>query len=532
MAVLSFDPLYRRTWMFPRNIRRIEPWKLDQILNLLLACQEDTSSQEVQDWLYQELENLNIKRDRNKIKTGNAGGMRTYYSQLELLGLVVRDPSSKIYKPTRAGQKMMNHEDPLKVFRFQLFRLQYPSPYSVANNLRIDPRIKIKPFVFLCDLIKDERLNGLTSDEMAIPVLYGHNNDCFDECVQLILELRKKEYKFEEVINSSQDFYTVKAKNRNFEAGLKDVLDIANTAKNYLQAGQMIFEDPESKRFILTSNPEALNIIDTIGREPIEPFDNNYPESFQNRFGRFDKKKAVKAQTKEKSSKINGFEVLINTLFSSQLSENPYGVDVNSFVKNTAKNYGKSETEIHRIISPLIERRHSIERRVILDAAYSGGVQANLLEKATTEIFKKLGFDKSLWIGSKKAKTGRQGGFPDIYIRASQWDHCALGDSKATAKYKFPIGDTQKLASYYKDCELEIDPNCPSDFFVYVAGGFERDTQVQKYLALCKNNLGKPVSAITVTTLLDLVEQEKKPSLKTIIAKLSQGSYYTSATQF
>lgn len=532
MSVLSFDPLYRRTWMFPRNIRRIEPWKLDQILNLLLACQEDTSTQQVQDWLYQELENLNIKRDRNKMKTGNAGGMRTYYSQLELLGLIVRDPSSKIYVSTRAGQKMMNHEDPLKVFRYQLFRLQYPSPYSVANNLRIDPRIKIKPFVFLCDLLKDNRVNGLTSDEMAIPVLYGHNADCFEHCVQLILKLRQNNHKFETVVNSSQDFYTIKAKNRSFDAGLKDVLDIANTAKNYLQAGQMILEDSDSKRFVLTSNPEALTILNSVGREAIQPFDKQYSESFQIRYGRFDRQKGVNAQPKEKSLKLNGFEVLINTLFSSQLSENPYGVDVTSFVKNTAKNYGKSETEIHRIISPLIERRHSIERRVILDAAYSGGAQANLLERATTEIFKKLGFDKSLWIGSKKATTNRQGGFPDIYIRASQWNHCALGDSKATAKYKFPIGDTQKLGSYYKHCELEIDPNCSSEFFVYVAGGFETDSQVKKHLALCKNNLGKPVSAITVSALLDLVEREAKPSLETMITKLSQGSYYTSATQF
>lgn len=531
MTILLFDPHYRRTWMFPRNIRRIEPWKLDQILNLLLACQEDTSTQDVQDWLYQELERLNIKRDRKKVKSSNAGGMRTYFSQLELLGLVTRDPKTKIYMPTRAGQKMMSHQNPLKVFRYQLCRLQYPSPYSVANNLSIDPRIKIKPFVFLCDLLRDERLNGLTSQEMAIPVLYGHNNDCFEYCVQMILKLRKHNGNFEEIIKSVNDFYTIKTKNRDFKAGLQDVLDIANTAKNYLQAGQLIINEEESKRYVLTSNQEALNILDTIGKEPIQPFNKEYSESFQIRYGRFDRKKGGINAKNEKNLKRDGFEVLISTLFTSQLSENPYGVNVQDFVKETAHNYGQSQTEIHRIISPLITRRRSIERQVVMDAAFSGGAQAKLLEKATTELFKRLGFDKSEWIGSKKA-SGRQGGFPDIYIRASHWTHCAFGDTKATVKYKFPIGDTLKLSSYYKLCEADLDPECPSDFFVYVAGGFENDCQVTKHLALCKQNLGKPVSAITVSALLELVEADTKPTVMAIIEKLSQGKYYTSATQF
>lgn len=137
------------------------------------------------------------------------------------------------------------------------------------------------------------------------------------------------------------------------------------------------------------------------------------------------------------------------------MSDTPYGVNVRQFVDEIKTGYGLSENDVYNIISPLIQRRNSIEKQVVLDAAFSGGVQASLLEKAVTEIFKRLGFDQSQWIGSRKPKT-RRGGYPDIYIRASSWNHCAMGDSKATNRYKFPIGDTQKLATYYNSCELEL----------------------------------------------------------------------------
>lgn len=534
MAILSFDPKYRRTWMFPRNIRRIEPWKLDQILNLLLACQDNTGSQIVQDALYTELEKLNIKRERNSIKSKNAGGMRTYFSQLEILGLIVADPKTKLYEPTKAGFEMMNHREPMKVFRYQLCRLQYPSSYSYSQNLKIDPRIKIKPFVFLCKLLRDERLGGLSCKDMVIPILYGHSDDCYEECVTRILKLRNEKYDFTKVIFDKKDFYTVKAKNRNYDGGLKDVLDIANTAKNYLQAGNMILEDDDfadNKRYVLTSDFDALEILQNIGEEPIEQYDQISTENFQLRYGRYDSKKAVRPWGNKSALKNSGLNILVSTLFTARLSDTPYGVNVRQFVDEIKTGYGLSENDVYNIISPLIQRRNSIERQVVLDAAFSGGVQASLLEKAVTEIFKRLGFDQSQWIGSRKPKT-RRGGYPDIYIRASSWNHCAMGDSKATNRYKFPIGDTQKLATYYNSCELELDTHCPSDFFIYIAGGFESENLVKKHLLLCRQNLGKPVSAITVGTLLDLVTLKQKPDLRTIIQKFSSGSFYTSVKQF
>lgn len=51
------NPKFRTMWMFPRNIRKIEAWKLVQISQLLEACTGNTTSQTVQDQLYDQLEN-------------------------------------------------------------------------------------------------------------------------------------------------------------------------------------------------------------------------------------------------------------------------------------------------------------------------------------------------------------------------------------------------------------------------------------------------------------------------------------------
>ena len=58
-------PAYRTMWMFPRNIRRIEPWKLVQIASILEACTANTMEQSVQDGLYDQLEKLGVKRRLN-----------------------------------------------------------------------------------------------------------------------------------------------------------------------------------------------------------------------------------------------------------------------------------------------------------------------------------------------------------------------------------------------------------------------------------------------------------------------------------
>lgn len=84
-------PVYRQLWMFPRNIRLIEPWKLVQISKILTLSDGDITDQSVQDGLYARLHDLGVKIAANEYGVSNSGGMRTYLAQLACLGFFWKD---------------------------------------------------------------------------------------------------------------------------------------------------------------------------------------------------------------------------------------------------------------------------------------------------------------------------------------------------------------------------------------------------------------------------------------------------------
>ena len=51
---------YRTMWMIPRNIRRIDPWKLVQTAKIVDAATGDLTDQKVQDALYAALNKANV----------------------------------------------------------------------------------------------------------------------------------------------------------------------------------------------------------------------------------------------------------------------------------------------------------------------------------------------------------------------------------------------------------------------------------------------------------------------------------------
>ena len=184
----------RTLWMFPRNIRRIEPWKLCQITKLLATLEGDYCEQSVQDNLYEALEQHGLKCPKNENGVPNPGGMRTYIAQLTCLGLFWRDPKTKQYELTQAGQALFDAERPVRVLTCQLLRMQYPSPYSTSTQVKISETVRVKPFAFVMDLLEHPRIKGhITTNELVIPVIYGRTPNCLELCVEKILKLRAGE---------------------------------------------------------------------------------------------------------------------------------------------------------------------------------------------------------------------------------------------------------------------------------------------------------------------------------------------------
>lgn len=281
----------------------------------------------------------------------------------------------------------------------------------------------------------------------------------------------------------------------------------------------------DNKRLELNEDVCVQGDICTWMDERIEPLDPDHLAAWQQRFGRYTKTKSIRSRS---TQQINGEKALVCSNFINAVTEAPYAFNLQAFINDQAATYGKTPAEIGLLISGVRDRVANIERDTIKQAAASGGREAISLEKAVTGIFRKLGFDLSEHIGQKTA-SNREGGYPDIRIRASGMTECGFGDSKATMNYGLPLNDTIKLKTYYKDCWQEFDDKTPSKFFLYIAGGFGKSAKaVESSLQKCSESYGQPVSAVTVDALLDLVEMTNPPPAAKLMNAFKKGGYFAS----
>ena len=65
-------PAFQTMWMFPRNIRCIEPRKLAQISKLIVVCTGDLVPQEVQDDLHLQLQELIVHSKKDHTVSATA----------------------------------------------------------------------------------------------------------------------------------------------------------------------------------------------------------------------------------------------------------------------------------------------------------------------------------------------------------------------------------------------------------------------------------------------------------------------------
>ncbi len=519
--------------MIPRNIRRVEPWKIVQIMTLIDSIDGNVGGQVDQDRLYDELAGLGVKSERGKNGVNNAGGFRTYLAQLACLGLYVKTKDG--YEPTRAGECMLSAQEPVKVLRCQLLRMQYPSVYGLGQNVRISKDLRVKPFVFLLRLLQDERVASLTSEEVAVAVIYGRSFSDYEKCVEKILRLRRSGGTIEalmDIVDNVVDVCTPKRQGGEdlLKRGCIDAKEIGNTFLNYLMGSSMVDSmDGDTSRKILALSTDDLQWLSKYESE-FEKTTNievGQEENWQRHFGRYDRQKGVRPVAQ--LTKKDGFVALIRVRYIEDVAKNPYGFDHESFVCNQAQLWGKSETVIASACDSLRSRIRTIERDVLETASVSGGKESRILEVGLCNIFRKLGFDNSLNTSGRKA-VGRRGGFPDTYIKSSQLNVCGFADAKATARYGFNLDDMQKLASYYNKCEKEIDGNVDSTFFIYVAGGFDKsESTILHNLKDCAERYGRPVSAVTLRALLDLVEDGEQYNPRMLMKAFETGRYFNSS---
>ena len=509
MPLLSFDSKYRRLWMFPRNIRKITPWKLYQILKVLIQCEDmNMASKDNQKFIYQLLAEAGIKRSEN-IRDKNPGGMRTYYAQLKCLGLIY--PSGKErYNYTIAGDAIADEDNPLQVLQYQLFRHQYPSAYGLGRNVLIDPRMKVKPFLFISKLLHDKNLGEyLTDEEVIIPCAYGHNWDCYELCVDKILKSREEGSLLCVFDNIYQDLYTPRGKAENC---LDNAANIANTAMNYMRAANWLVRidsGTNERKWGFNQQFEKLY------QEMLHEYDSfiniddiSQEESFLRAYGRYNKTKDGRSNAEAEKGKQKAETMFIQFRYLDYISNNSFTDDSEDFVAELSQKYGFDYSAINSAISPLEAKKRSIDENNYIDYASSGGEKAEEFEKATVNIMIHLGFDGSYWIGRKRSKANWRGNFPDVLIKKADEKNIGFADTKASSSYSLGHNDMLKMRETYVNSNKELEPESSLKYFLYIAGGFRGNIEgAARQLA---EATGIPVTALDARTILYLIRMKDK----------------------
>lgn len=525
---------FRRAWMFPRNIRAIPPWKVMQILTILMDLTKGWSwsgNVETQKAFTKALEGLNLKTTGQQ-RDANSGGARTYWAQLEGLGLVfTKDDDNSIW-PTIAGKTLLEEKQPLLVLQTQLLRYQYPSPYGAGQNVKIHPEIKIHPFQFLLELINDADLDGLLNVEFVIPVVYGHNQDCFEICKEKILAWRASGGSgLDQVDSWEEDLSTPRTEGkRSAESAWEDLKNVGNTFKNALESNNLIALDVGSNRFVLGPEAELLLESERRNRDRFIPLNGN--QNFQQTFGRFDRIKDTRRLIAgiDDTPLEAGSSIILSHFFAYCGTSVPNGNHTEWAVEMN-RVFGFGLDKIEKVVEPYLDRALSIFEATYIDLSH-GGKSAGLdFEEATAQLFRtNLAFNVTRTGQRKRSGVGN---FSDLLLIPIDPQVCAIVDTKASARYTLDSGDYLAMANNYIPHydQLELARGKKLEFCAYVAGGF--GGQYLSKLSSMRQETGIPISAITARDLLRLAQRNPGQSRQAQLrAAFSKGGQVLESTVF
>jgi len=530
MSEVEFNGNYRRIWMFPRNIRRITPWKAAQIMQLIITNLESSewrNDQDLQNKLYNSLVDLGIKKS-GSVRDINSGGMRTYFSQLKCLGLIFKSDYDNCAYPTIAGKIIMNNGNKsLEAFHSVIFRHQYPSNYSIGLNVRIHPKIRIKPFLFIILLLHDPDLNYMmTDEELLIPIVYGHNYRCYGKCKKKILNVRNGASLISQIDDADHDLYTPRGSR---EKAFSNAMDIANTAKNYLQGALLVdsFKHSVTGKECISFNKEYEHVYEYYLKEA-NIFINHEEreESFQRAYGRYDREKDNRQLSKGK------YTISENNIIKSYVlrysETNIINKITDELIDNLSSRYGFSRDRIIEAAEPILDNNLSVFERNYLVLSHSGTTGSTDFEKATAEIFRKRMFFEAVHTGQKKRPGGNVGGYADIFLLAIDRIHCGLVDTKASASYSISSNDYYKMENNYIKNYRELcsdNRKAELEFCLYVAGGFSGNNQNKLNQLYKKTNI--PSSVISASNLLELSKSKNSDNQTYIRRILKKGKEIT-----
>jgi hypothetical protein len=500
--LVEHDNKYRRRWMVPRCIRRIAPWKIAQILNLmqqLASSTEWSGNQELQDQFCNALEVAGLKK-KGEQYDAHSGGPRTYLTQLECLGLIFLRDGAVYF--TQAGEDILDGKPPLPILQRQLLRHQYPSAYGHKMKVRVHPQLRVKPFMLILECLRRPDVGYLSMDELGVLLLYGHNRECLPRCVEKIATMRAG-VRLEDVIDDAKlDLYTPRGK-----GSLAVLRDDANTFKNYLQACCLAYVEPIAGREVMRFDEENRVLFEAYLQQADSFLPHDSYESFQRQYGARSLRGDTRRINKEQQPRTNPETSMIVSLFLAECGVNMITDIPKEFEEKLVMNFGFPRQAIRKAVEPYLGRSLDYFEATYIELSRSGRSEdAVRFEQATCALFRD-GFQFQVVHTGQRRRKGI-GGYADALLIDSAAKHCALVDAKASPRYALPHADIAKMVQTYLPNYRELceDKNLVLEFATYVAGGFAGN--VARGLKAISSESKVPCSAITARRLIELAKKK------------------------
>lgn len=497
-------------WWFTRPKRSLlsTPQALREFALLFEGRTWSSNGREVELSFEENLERAGIKGEGPRFdRTG--GGARTYRAWLRCLGLFYQDKDEVCYL-TDAGEALVKNDmPPFEIIKKQVLENQFPSAFSYEGRSSVDSRFTVRPFVFILQLLLDERLEKYLNekDEIAKVVIeHGISNEqtCVDNVVSRILEYRRIGDE-----SLEDDFiYLYRLPRTKKELNMTNVVEglrnIVNTCGNWLEYTQLIERKNGNWSIAAGMEEEAQELVEKYKNKPLLDRPDN-EEYFQGRYGlrpgktrytsRRGKKGHVSLENTRERLVLMAVEDYAKTCYIERVDK--------QLVTTISEKSGVPFKDTERILSG--KYPHGFKDRFLqgyIESSRGGRDKATEFEKATSSIFANV-------FGLRVEHIGQKGIVPDIVVASPDEKWAGILDTKSyNKKYSISNDHKNRMLEYierYSEYGVEF---ANISFFAYVVSDYGKNINSQ--IENISNKSGVMGSVITARDLARMVERHQK----------------------
>lgn len=411
---------------------------------------------------------------------------------------------------TDAGEALVKNDmPPFEIIRKQVLENQFPSTFSCKWPSSVDGRFAVRPFIFILQLLLDERLKKYLNekDEIAKVVIeHGISNEqtCVDNVVSRILEYRR--IGDESLENNFIDLYKppILRSEPTMASVVEALRNIVNTCGNWLEYTQLIERKNGNWSIAVGMEEEARELVEKYKNKPLLDRPDN-EEYFQGRYGlrpgktRYTSRRGRKGHVSLEDTRerlvLMAVEDHAKTCYIERVDK--------QLVTTISEKSGVPFKDTEQILSG--KYPHGFKDRFLqeyIDLSRGGRDKATEFEKATSSIFANV-------FGLRTEHIGQKGIVPDIVVASRDEKWAGILDTKSYKK-KYSISNDHKnrMLEYierYSEYGLEF---ANLSFFTYVVSDYGKNINSQ--LENISNKSGLLGSVITARYLARMVERHQK----------------------